>query len=322
MSTPFALLFPGQGAHAVGMGKDLHAKLASVRALYEKATAAVDHDLTRISFEGPEEELRRTDVSQPAILVASLAALEAVREAAGENLGAPAATAGLSLGEYTALVAAGALSLEDAIRLVVDRGRFMQECCDRHPSGMASVMGATLEQIEEAVAESQGAGVVVVANYNSPRQIVISGEKAALAAASEAVKAKGARRVTPLPVAGAYHSPLMAEAGERLAKTLESIEIRKPSTRFVSNVTAQFEDDPEKIRRLLVQQVSSPVRWQASVELIVAEGIKRAYELGPGSTLAGLCRQIDGDLAVSSAQTVEQVDELAASMASGSGAEG
>ncbi len=310
-----ALLFPGQGAQVVGMGADLHERFESVRALYAQANAPVEFDLAKISFEGPEDELRRTDVSQPAILVASLAAHGAVNELAAGKLAEPAAVAGLSLGEYTALVAAGALSLEDAIRLVIERGRFMQECCDAQPSGMASVVGASPEVVKDAVAVGAKTGVVVVANWNSPRQIVISGEKAALDAACAAAKDNGARRVLPLPVAGAYHSPLMAPAGVKLATVLSDVEIRKPSCRYVSNVTAQFEDDPDRIRELLVRQVSSPVRWQESIELLVKSGITRAYELGPGTVLAGLCKQIDRALSVVSAQGVAEAEAMAAGLA-------
>ena len=311
-----AFFFPGQGAQAVGMGCDLHRQLASVRDLYAKAAAAVDFDLEALSFQGPAEELKRTDVSQPAILVSSLAALTALREQGSSE---PAAVAGLSLGEYTALVAAGVLDLEDAIALVVARGRFMQECCEAEPSGMASILGASQELVETAVAAGSSSGIVVVANYNSPKQLVISGDEKGLAAACEAAKAAGARRVTPLAVAGAYHSPLMAPAGERLAKTLESVDLRAPRIPYVSNVTANFENDPAKIRELLVKQVSSPVRWRESVERLVGAGIKRVIELGPGGVLSGLCRQIDRSLEARSAQSFEDVCSAADSARAANG---
>ncbi len=293
-TSPIAFLFAGQGAQAVGMGKDLYEAYPAARELYDRANAAVPFDLVRISFEGPEEELRRTDVSQPAIVVCSLAALEALRAELGGRLPEVACAAGLSLGEYSALAFAGALSLEETLRLVIARGRYMQECCEATPSGMTSLLGLGAGALGPAVEAGSGLGPVGVANDNAPQQVVLSGATAALEAAVAKAKELGAKRTIPLNVAGAYHSSLMAPAGERLAADLAAADVKAPKTPVIANVTAELHvADPAAIRELLVRQVSATVRWRESMDRAFAMGVAQCFEFGPGGVLKGLVRQND-----------------------------
>jgi [acyl-carrier-protein] S-malonyltransferase len=282
-----ALLFAGQGAQVVGMGKDLAEKSPSARRWFERANAALGYDLSEVCFQGPEPELTKTEHAQPGIFLVSWVALELVREQA------PSlrfdATAGLSLGEFTALTAAGAMAFEDGLRVVRLRGRAMQEACDATQGGMAAVMGldeATTRQV------CQEAGVEL-ANLNCPGQIVISGRADRMSAACELAKAKGAKRALPLPVAGAYHSALMAGAQAKLDAALAGLELAPPQVPVISNVTAQPHGAPADIRRRLVEQVTSPVRWEDSMRCLLAQGFTRFIELGPGATLTGFLKRID-----------------------------
>lgn len=292
------------------MGKDLAARYPAARELFERANSILGFDLAGVCFEGPEEELTKTDNSQPAIFVASLACLAALRAdlaAAGRSL-AFEATAGLSLGELTALAAAGAMSFEDGLRVVRLRGQAMQAACEATHGGMAAVMNLN----EAACAEACREAGVEIANLNCPGQIVISGEKSAIATACERAKARGAKRAVPLNVAGAYHSRLMASAQPKLEAALTGVAIRAPQALVVSNVTAQPHTTPEEIRRLLVAQVTSPVRWEASMRWLLAQGFQRFIELGPGTVLAGFFKRIDSSAQVLS---VNDADSLAAAMA-------
>lgn len=308
-----SFLFPGQGAQTVGMAKDLHEAYPAVRELYERAQKAVPFDLRRISFEGPEDELRRTDVSQPAIVAASLAALEALRAELGGTLPPVKMALGLSLGEYTALAFAGALPVEDALSLVIARGRYMQECCERTPSGMVSILGLDADKLAPALVDARKLGPVGIANDNAPGQVVLSGEKAALEAAVEKAKALGARRAVPLNVAGAYHSTLMAPAGERLRPDLARANVATPSRATVlANVTALPHGAPDEIRNRLVEQVSGTVRFRESLARAVDAGCKRFVELGPGGVLKGLVRANDKTLECKSAMGLEDVRAVAA----------
>ncbi len=286
-----ALLFAGQGAQAVGMGKDLAAKYPAAREIFERANSILGCDLARVCFEGPEDELTKTDNAQPGILVASLACLESLRAelaAAGRSLEFEA-TAGLSLGEFSALVAAGAMSFEDGLRVVRLRGQAMQAACEATNGGMAAVMNLD----EAACAEACREAGVEIANLNCPGQIVISGEKSAIAVACERAKARGAKRAVPLNVAGAYHSRLMASAQPKLDAALAGVTIRAPQATVVSNVTTQPHTTPEEIRRVLVAQVTSSVRWEASMRWLLAQGVQRFIELGPGTVLAGFFKRIE-----------------------------
>lgn len=292
------------------MGRDLAAKYPAARELFDRANAILGFDLARVCFEGPETELTKTDNAQPGIYVASLACLAALRaemSAAGRSL-AFEATAGLSLGELTALAAAGAMSFEDGLRVVRLRGQAMQAACEATQGGMAAVMNLN----EAACAEACREAGVEIANLNCPGQIVISGEKSAIAAACERAKARGAKRAVPLNVAGAYHSRLMAGAQPRLEAALAGLAVSGPGTTVVSNVTAQPHTTPEEIRRLLVAQVTSPVRWEASMRWLLAQGFQRFIELGPGTVLAGFFKRIEPSAQVLS---VNDAASLAAAVA-------
>ena len=285
-----AALFPGQGAQVVGMGKDLCEKSAAARATFEEADRILGIGLGKVCFEGPEETLNRTDTCQPAILVHSVAALRAMEEK-GVPLKADLA-AGLSLGEYTAHVFAGSISFADAVRLVRRRGEAMQAACDRQPSTMATVLGLDLEKLRQAVAEAASKGVIVIANILGPGQYAISGSTAAVEAACEEAKKRGAKRAIPLKVAGAFHSPLMAPAVETLRAALANTEIKTPAIPVVSNVTAQATTEPARIRELLGRQVGESVLWEDSMKLMGQSGVKRFVEVGPGRVLSGLARKI------------------------------
>lgn len=300
-----AFLFPGQGAQAVGMGVDLLDR-PGARALFDQAEQISGLPLARLCAEGPEEELARTDVSQPAIFTVSMALLGALREARGANLPSPAFCAGLSLGEYTALCAAGALSFEDALLLVTQRGRLMQAAAQTgEPSGMVSLMGAD-EPIAQKVCQTVSAsGLLVPANFNCPGQIVLSGALAACQAAAAVAAECGASGAVLLKVAGAFHSPFMQPAAQGLAKTLESIAIRTPAVPVLSNVTGRPHEGPDAIRQALLDQLTNPVRWQANCEYLLAQGIAEFLEIGPGRVLAGLMRRIDRRAKVTSVNSAE-----------------
>jgi len=282
-----ALLFAGQGAQAVGMGRDLADKFPPAKAWFDRANAALGYDLAALCFNGPDAELTKTENAQPGIFLVSWVAFQLLKEQA------PAlkfdATAGLSLGEFTALAAAGAMSFEDGLRVVRQRGKFMQEACDQTRGGMAAVIG-----LDEAPARAVWAEAgVVLANLNCPGQLVISGETDKIARAIELAKAKGAKRAIPLPVAGAYHSPLMASAQPKLRAELAKIRISPPSVPVISNVTAQAHGAPAEISARLVEQVTSPVLWEKSMRALLARGFTRFIELGPGTALGGFMKRID-----------------------------
>lgn len=291
------VLFPGQGAQYVGMGKDNVERHAAARDIFERAGAIVDLDLATLCFEGPKEELDRTDVSQPAIFVSSAASL-AAHEELGRDLGDPIATAGLSLGEYTALYYAGVLSFESALSLVAVRGRLMQEACELEMSSMASVLGLDRAAVEAVCDDARGAETLVVANVNSADQIVISGHLAALKRAEAIAEERGARKVVALSVAGAFHSPIMEPAREALAAEIERTEMAAPRIPIVSNVSATRLETVEDIRRALVLQLTSPVLWYETMTSLQGDGPEAWYEVGPGRVLAGLARRIDRSIQV------------------------
>jgi [acyl-carrier-protein] S-malonyltransferase len=282
-----ALLFAGQGAQVVGMGKDLAEKFPAAKAWFDRANTALGYDLAGICFNGPDAELTKTENAQPGIFLVSWVAFQLLKEHA------PSlkfdATAGLSLGEFTALTAAGAMSFEDGLRVVRQRGKFMQEACDATRGGMAAVIGLDEAPTREVCAEAG----VVLANLNCPGQLVISGEAEKIAKAVELAKAKGAKRAIPLPVAGAYHSPLMASAQSKLQAELAKVKLSVPTVPVISNVTAQPHGGPGEISAHLVEQVTSSVLWENSMRYLLAQGFTRFIELGPGTALSGFMKRID-----------------------------
>ncbi len=282
-----ALLFAGQGAQVVGMGKDLAGSFPSARAWFDHANAALGYDLTSICFNGPDSELTETENAQPGIFLVSWVAFQLLKERVPSLQFQ--ATAGLSLGEFTALTAAGAMSFEDGLRVVRQRGRFMQEACDVTQGGMAAVIGLDEAATRDVCAEAG----VVLANLNCPGQLVISGESDRIERACDLAKAKGARRAIPLPVAGAYHSPLMASAQPKLQSELASAKIAAPVVQVISNVTAQPHGSPDQISARLVEQVTSSVRWEESMRYLLAQDFTRFIELGPGMALSGFMKRID-----------------------------
>jgi [acyl-carrier-protein] S-malonyltransferase len=306
--TKTALLFPGQGAQEPGMGKALAESSAAARAVFEAADAELGIELSRACFEGTAEELGRSDLAQPAILTVSVAALRAMEEAAGAPPPA-AVAAGLSLGEYTALVAAGALDLRQAVRLVRHRGRFMQEACETNPGTMFSVIALSDEQVEEACRRARGqtgAGAWP-ANYNSPGQVVISGQREAAAAAAALCSGMGARKVVELKVAGAFHTPLMQPAAEKLTPMIEALDLAEPAFPIVANVTGRPTREAAEIRGLLIRQVTEPVRWVDCQRALVALGVDRCYEVGPGRVLKGLLKRTEAGCACLSVGTPQDV---------------
>jgi [acyl-carrier-protein] S-malonyltransferase len=282
-----ALLFAGQGAQVVGMGKDLAAAYPSAKSWFERANGALSYDLGAICFGGPDAELTRTENAQPGIFLVSWVAFQLLKEKVPSL--SFEATAGLSLGEFTALTAAGAMSFEDGLKVVRQRGRFMQEACEVTQGGMAAIIGLAEAPMREVCAQAG----VVLANLNCPGQLVISGETEKIAHACELARAKGARRALPLPVAGAYHSPLMASAQPKLDAELSQIMLVAPAVTVVSNVSAQPHGDPASIRARLVEQVTSSVRWEESMRYLLAQGFTRFIEFGPGTALSGFMKRID-----------------------------
>jgi [acyl-carrier-protein] S-malonyltransferase len=303
-----ALLFAGQGAQAVGMGKDFAAAFPSAQAWFDRANAALGYDLAAVCFNGPDAELTKTEHAQPGIFLVSWVAFQLLMEKVqspkskiqshgptetaldvGHSTLDFQATAGLSLGEFTALTAAGALSFEDGLRVVRQRGRFMQEACEATRGGMAAVIGLDEAPAREVCAEAG----VVLANLNCPGQLVISGETEKIAKAIDLAKAKGARKAIPLPVAGAYHSPLMASAQPKLAAELAKASITVTTVPVISNVSALPHGRPDGISSRLVEQVTSPVLWEQSMRVLLAQGFTRFIELGPGTALSGFMKRID-----------------------------
>jgi [acyl-carrier-protein] S-malonyltransferase len=285
-----AFVFPGQGSQSIGMLNALGAEQPQVRATFAEASQALGYDLWQVVEQGPEDRLNQTEVTQPAMLTAGVAVWRVWRERGGA---APAYVAGHSLGEYTALVCAETLAFTDAVRLVADRGRFMQEAVPAGQGGMAAILGLDDETVRKVCQEAANGEVLEAVNYNSPGQVVIAGNAAAVARGAERAKAAGAKRAVILPVSVPSHCRLMHPAAERLAARLREVDIRTPVVPVLHNVHVQSEASADAIRNALVRQVESPVRWVEIIETMVANGVNRLVECGPGKVLAGLNRRID-----------------------------
>ena len=286
-----AIVFPGQGSQTPGMGKSLAENSAAAKQVFEEADDALGFSISRLCFDGPAEDLQLTENTQPAILTVSVAAFRAMKEA---GIGAPAFVAGHSLGEYSALVAAGALSLADAVKTVRARGRYMQEAVPVGTGAMAAVIGGELSDIQRVCEEARGAQVCSVANSNSPSQVVIAGNTEAVDRAIELLNGV-AKRVIKLKVSAPFHCALMKPAQDRLAADLEQLTFNTPAVPVVTNVDASVTSAPDELRDALVRQVSAPVRWMESMQLLMQQGVATFIEAGPGKVLSGLMRQINRD---------------------------
>ncbi len=288
-----AFLFPGQGAQHAGMGKQLAADFPAAKELYEKANDVLGFDLAQLCHEGPQEELDKTNISQPALYVSSFAALEKLKVESPETVEICSLAAGLSLGEYTALTFAGAISFEDGLRVVRKRGEAMQAASDQVESGMVSALLLDEDAVNDVAAKTNETGNRIwIANYLCPGNTVLSGDKAACETAARLIEEAGGRAI-PLSVAGAFHTPIMESAVAELSEVLASIDIASPRIPVVSNVDAVPHSDPDEIRSLLVEQVQNPVLWEKSVRFLLGEGVEQFYEVGPGKVLKGLMRRID-----------------------------
>ncbi len=316
MGKAIGMMFPGQGSQAVGMLSDMAADHAAIGIAFAEASAALGEDLWALIQSGPAEDLDRTENTQPALLTASVALWRAWRAAGGE---APVMAAGHSLGEYSALVAAESMSLSDAVVLVRERGRLMQEAVPKGEGGMAAILGLDAEQVEQCCAQAAGDGVVSPANYNAPGQVVIAGDAAAVERAIAACKAAGAKRAMALSVSVPSHCRLMAPAAEHFAARLESVQIAEPRFPIIQNLDAQASTDADGIRRRLLAQLHSPVRWTQSVAAMGEHDVGLLVECGPGKVLAGLVKRIDREIEVVGlgdragfALALEKVREMAA----------
>ena len=304
-------LFPGQGSQSPGMGKDLAERFPVARQVFEEADDALGFSLSRLCFEGPAEDLQLTENTQPAILAVSVAAFRALESVQAP---APAFVAGHSLGEYSALVAAGVLNLSDALRTVRARGRYMQEAVPVGTGAMAAVMGAELSDIERVCNEASGDELCSVANINSPNQVVIAGNAAAVDRAVELLKGV-ARKVTKLNVSAPFHCALMKPAQDRLASDLERLQFNEPKVPVITNVDARVTTAPDELRDALIRQVSAPVRWLESMQVLMLNRVETVVEVGPGKVLSGLMRQTNRDLKSLNVENAASLEAASAALA-------
>jgi [acyl-carrier-protein] S-malonyltransferase len=307
-----SIFFPGQGSQKPGMGKSLYQTSSVARGVFEEADEALGFALSQLCFEGPEEKLRQTEYTQPAILTVSVAAYRALAQGAGNALQVQWA-AGHSLGEWSALVAVGALEFRDAVRLVRERGRLMQVAVADGEGAMAAVLGASAEDIERVCQEvSTPESLVAPANFNAPDQIVISGHAAAVDRAADRLEELDAKRIIPLPVSAPFHSPLMQPAAHGLAKALSPIAVGALTAPVVSNVEARPNQDPSRVKALLIQQLTAPVRWVEIVQFLRSQGVESAIEIGPGKVLTGLARKIDRGLTMHNIEDHDSLEQVLA----------
>jgi [acyl-carrier-protein] S-malonyltransferase len=297
MKARIAFVFPGQGSQYVGMGKQLYEASPAARRIFDRADTILGFELTKLCFDGPQDELDDTFNAQPAILTYCIASLEALKERFGPlgYIGAPTLVAGHSMGEFTALVAAGVLDFDDALKLVRERGRLMKESGEQRPGGMAAVVGLDEATLAEVVEEAQSEGVVTLANANSPGQTVLSGEVAALQRAMDLAKARGARLVQRLAISIASHSPLMQQASQHFNEMISRINLHPPQVPLIANISAKALTTVEDLRAELSEQLTRPVQWTRSVQAMVAEGVDTFVEIGPKQVLTGLIKRITPD---------------------------
>jgi len=302
-----AYVFPGQGSQSTGMGLDLYNSYPLAKEVFDEADASLGFSLSRLCFEGPEEELTKTHNVQPAILVVSIACLKALQEASRGDFPSPAFVAGHSLGEYTALVSAGVLGLADAVLLVRERGRLMYEAGLKNPGSMLAVIGLDEETVKDVSVHSG----TEISNVNCPGQIVISGAAQALAEANKLAKTRGARALIPLKVSGAFHSALMEPVIAEFSKIVSNVRFRPPAIPVISNVTARPLTDVDSVKKELVKQLRNCIQWQGSVEYMVHSGVTTFYEIGPGRVLSGLIKRINSGLQIFNISGIEDIAPLA-----------
>ncbi len=305
-------LFPGQGSQSVGMGKEAAEKNARAAELFDKADQVLGFSLKDLCYHGPEEDLKQTQNTQPALYLSSAATLEVIREAGIQ----PHAVAGHSLGEYTALYSAGVLDFETGLRLVRTRGEAFAEAGTHRPGAMAAVVGLDSDKVVEICQQASSENEVAVpANFNEPSQTVISGDPAAIDKACALAKEAGARRALPLPVSGAFHSPLVAPAAETMRAALDGVEFQKPDCLFINNVDAEPQNEPARIKESLVRQLTNSVRWTDTIQLMVKEGVDTFLEIGSGKVLAGLVRRIDKNIPCYTTENGAAMDKAIAELA-------